>query len=217
MSRPLHISLDFWGTLAAPNPAFAKARNEYLAKALGKPLPLVREGYTAVKRFLDDAAEKYGIGMPVEAAWRILFGQFGQQPEYIGHLMSDVRSLFLANPPTISPDTITEMYRLTKAGFTFGIASNTNFVPGQVIRDLLDRHRILFLMSGCLFSDELGYAKPSSHLFARIKERAPEGWSICHVGDSLVCDYQPARLAGFDAHQVKNALDLPVYLATLAR
>lgn len=206
-----HISLDFYNTLGIPNPAFAQARTEYLAEVLNVSEQTVKEKYSRMKKFFDNAAEEFGMSLPVERCWDLFLDQFG--PTYIEHrhILFYVESLFMKYPPIILTQTISQIARLTKDGFTFSIGSNTNFICGARVRQVIHNYKLN--LYGYAFSDARGYSKPSPYFFEIVKNLAPKGSEITHIGDCEATDGVGARKAGMDCVIINNAHELPSILA----
>lgn len=207
-----HISLDFWNTVGIPNPEFAEARNRYLAICFNVTKECAAVQYSMVKRYLDYGAEELGIGLSSTTCWEMLTSQFGRRYAAT-QAESHVRHLFRRYPPTILPETIEQMKLLEKAGVTFSIGSNVNFISSYVIKDMLRAKGAPFLFFA--FSDDLGVSKPSKNFFDIIK-RQVEGKEIIHIGDSDVFDCQGARQSGITPVFLASPELLPQVLGAIA-
>lgn len=213
MTPPRHISLDFWGTLAQANPAYAIARNRYLAALFTVPVKEVETKYTQIKRWLDKGAAEMGASIPPDLCWDLLVRNLspGFSPEDDAFdVMCHVEKLFLKNAPIISPETRGHIIRLAKRGVTFSIGSNTNFIPGERLWKLGIQEGLP--LSFGVFSDEIMVSKPHPTFFDKIKEQV-KGRELVHIGDSYECDITGSHLAGIQGVLIKDVLDLPRVLS----
>lgn len=208
MTPPRHISLDFWGTLAQPNPSYAIARNGYLAKLFGVPVKEVETKYSQLKRWLDKGAAEVGASIPPDLCWDLLVRNLspGFSPEDDAFdVMCHAEKLFLKNAPIISSETRDQIARLSKQGVTFSIGSNTNFICGERLWGYVKWLRLPFSFG--VFSDEIMVSKPHPAFFDKIKEQV-KGRELVHIGDSYECDITGSHLANIQGVLIKDALDL---------
>lgn len=212
MIQPRHISLDFWNTLAQPNPEFARARNQYLAKLSGHTPEWVATEYRGVKRDLDRFAESWGRSYPVGQCWRMFFDRFDASWCLAADVIEETERLFAQHLPTILPETQAQINRLYDLGVTFSIGSNTNFIAGRNLWRLVQKYRLPIEFG--LFSDELSVSKPHPTFFGELRART-EGKDITHIGDSYECDIIGSHRANIQGILIKSALDLPGVLARL--
>lgn len=210
MTPPRHISLDFWNTLAEPNPLFARARNEYLAKLLGFTPEWVATEYRGIKRELDGEAEREGRSTPVGQCWWRLLRRLDKSTIYTAQIVEETERLFKLYPPTIPYNTRVLINDLFDQGVTFSIGSNTNFIAGHNLWRLVQLHRLPIEFG--VFSDDVGYSKPHPTFFGEIKART-EGREVSHIGDSYAHDITGSHLANIQGILIESALDLPGVLA----
>jgi FMN phosphatase YigB (HAD superfamily) len=125
---------------------------------------------------------------------------------------------FHENPPTILPEIVEQLQRLKDEDITLSIGSNTNFIPGHVIRDaVLDK---LNVFNFFVFSDEAGCSKPNGGFFSSIyyKSYSMNGRNhvlkknVVHIGDSDDFDYTPASECGFNAVHIRSPYELSTIL-----
>ncbi len=106
------------------------------------------------------------------------------------------RSL-LDGPPRLS-DGIESFLARHDQDFKFAIISDTQFSPGQVIKEYLDHKGIGKYFDFHAFSDEVGKSKPDIAVFNLIRERFGFEANQClHVGDLLRTDIKGANMAGW--------------------
>lgn len=220
-----HLSLDFWKTLAIPNPEFSKARFKLLEEYSGLTLEGVKYLYGDIKNALDEDALN-GITQSCFEAYLMLAIDLRKDwtIENIRELVVNINYQFFKHPPMIPEETIKELRKLKSKGISLSIGSNTNFVPGSLIKQaVLDPLDVDFAF--VLFSDELGFAKPSLKFFHTVIENtkkfyierednawAISGSNICHLGDSKLFD-APAVKSGMEFVLVNGPHKLAEVLA----
>jgi putative hydrolase of the HAD superfamily len=213
-----HISFDVWGTLISANPEYAEMRNTYLAMVLGLTNKTVRQVYTQVKTEVDQEAELEGTGPSTPQVLKRLYDQFG---DYIGpndrasmfEVHAGIRALFRRYPPIVLPEIKKMIGELKRAGYNVSIASNTNFISGATMQDVLfDKWPTQFDFA--LYSDAFGHSKPSSAFFNAIlvnaRSRAQANIApalVMHVGDNQICDVGGATKASMRPMYVKDPAD----------
>lgn len=190
-----HLSFDFWNTLVSANPLYTNARTKFLSDMTGLSEATVRTVYTTVKSRLDNAAETSGASTPYREIHQILLDELRNADgvvEIEPHQFTDMLfGIFQTLPPLMPermPFLLNRAYRL---GYTLSVGSNTNFIPGRILRTSLENIPFDFT----LFSDEIETSKPSRD-FARsiigmtehTHSKSHDDINIRHVGDNLICD-----------------------------
>lgn len=220
MPQVKHISFDFWNTLAIANPCYARCRSITLGAWAVRTEEFVNTAYKKVKARIDDDTLQ-GDEYTVDDCFHTLVPELNRG----GHYYYEVEELkvklwkdFHWNPPTILPEILTELYRLKALGYTMSIGSNTNFIPGQVIKESVLLK--LGIFDYYVFSDEIGVSKPSRDFFYNIRYNGCDPHmdiardEIIHIGDSSEFDYHPAIRFGFQAQEIDSPHDLPRVLKT---
>lgn len=227
-----HISFDVWNTLITGNQDFQPRRTEVIAKHLPVDAAFAKQTYTETKAYFDALAEREGKAHTCDEVYdefitRLTRG-IGLEANWLGFtpvLRSLTEDLFRQFPPHILPSTIWTLQALHGAGYTISIGSNTNFISGTVLSEILDP---IIPFEYKVFSDLDGYSKPHPEFFGMILDRAravqtaeqPEGRAdlsrgeILHVGDNLICD-GAATQAGMNFFYVRGPAELPKVAETL--
>ncbi|GIJ67048.1 HAD family hydrolase [Virgisporangium ochraceum] len=196
------VSFDVWGTLLRGNPDYKHRRVATVAAALGTAPDPTRTALDDADDALDEqtlrtgnqygvaerlahAAGALGVPMPDDAALAALDARLADE--------------FRRHPPTpTEPDLLATLARLRAAGLRLAVASNTGFVPGREVHRALVR--LGLRVDHQIFSDEVGSAKPSPRLFARLTTAAACGPAgIVHIGDNEWADVAGAAGAGLGA------------------
>lgn len=213
-----HISLDFWNTLASPNPEYARQRTNLIASFFDIPFDEAKRTYTSTKKFMDTAAEMAGFALSRDDVVQMLNEQMPS-----GHSLSQTKlneftfkmdQLFQHNLPTISPELV-EVLKLVKGrGIQFGILSNTNFTRGELLRGVvLDPAFGADFFAFTMFSDDWRLAKPDDEFFSTMVRYAAlntgcDRRQILHIGDNYITDVKGAENVGIQSLHVTDPTDL---------
>lgn len=203
------ISLDFWGTIAVFNPAYAAARTRYLADLFGLPEDEAHARYQFVKRSCDHNAEHSGAAVTPLLAIKTLLGDTILSGERNAvTVLADFEQLVRDNPPLLHPEIPDLLAEMRDEGFIVGVASNTNFIAGALVQSIFK-----LPWAFTVYSDELGVSKPDSAFFETVIKRASECAGLdypsahidmLHIGDNSVCDVDGAIQAGIKGRLVKS-------------
>lgn len=199
-----HMSFDFWNTLAVPNLEFSAARSRVIADYYGIPVEEAKRVYTSVKKFSDTAAELTGFGTSRDNVMKLLNAQMPKNKQLnqddLDVMAGQFDDLFVAFPPTIPEGLVEVMNRVQDLGITMNILSNTNFIEGHTLRDVVivpnfGSHFFAYQM----YSDAWDCAKPSEAFFNGMLRCALGGENdirraqIVHVGDNDITDIYGAE------------------------
>jgi len=205
----LGVSFDIWNTLLNLQ-SFYRAIAEALAKithrdadklyksildAYKDALRLRLEG--EFKRIILDSAEFFAsrLGIGVEELLRAVV-------EAVDSV--DVSSLIYGD--------VTDALKNIKAmGVKMAVIGNVMFWPGMITRLLLKRNGILEYFDVTVFSDEVGYSKPSREVFEyAAKKLGITIHELVHVGDSVENDFAGAIFAGAVAVLINRSSTIDV-------
>lgn len=214
-----HLSLDFWNTLASPNPEFGKARLAFMAEYLHLPEGQVKEAYRFVKTASDTAAERFGSACTCDEIYGRLLSQVGS-PDADGIVLRNgLDALFQEHPPIVLRQNIEALLALQSKGVLLSIASNTNFISGSVLDAIvLSTWGVTWAFQ--VFSDQVGMSKPNPGFWGTVAKKT---WcsgglrdATWHVGDNLICDGS-CRIAGIRFLRVGSPADLALVLENTFR
>lgn len=192
------ISLDFWGTIARFNPAYAAARTAYLAALFGCAEAEASAHYRQIKHQLDAEAEHHGEAVtPLRAVGRLIAGRRCAGGATAEAVLAALDALARAHPPLLHPEVPGLLDALRARGVVVGLASNTNFLSGALLAELCP-----LPLDFAVYSDALGASKPHPAVFAAVlagaQARRPglAPQQVTHIGDNPVCDVEGAQRAG---------------------
>ena len=110
----------------------------------------------------------------------------------------------MLDPPRLK-EGVHETLGAVQDEYRVGLISVTGISPGRIIRGFLKEHGIYHYFDGFVFSDEVGYVKPSPILFqTALKLFHVEPHETVHVGDSLKGDIVGAKQLGIKTVWVKT-------------
>jgi putative hydrolase of the HAD superfamily len=120
--------------------------------------------------------------------------------EWINEISRAYVSPTFEAPPYVNPDASDILEWLTGRGKPVGLICNTGLTPGTELRRLLSGMGVAEYFRAMIFSNEVGFRKPSRRIFclaARALSAEPK--NIVHIGDNLKSDVWGAKNAGFKA------------------
>lgn len=180
------ISLDVWNTLLKYNPECGCARTDALHKLLGINSAKIVSVYRSLKHKADRLA-LVGVCLSQQDTYEEFIVELGYDGA-IGWM--DVRECveqtFKKHPPFIHPELITVLAKLAGRGYKFGIASNNNFISGDVIDEVVLRH-LGVPFEFAVHSTDVQSAKPSAKYMNRYMNHV-ENFYVVHIGDNIICD-----------------------------
>lgn len=206
-----------WMTLIKSNPLYKRKRAELLKDIFSVKATL--NEIEAVIRYYDvDAnriSEKTGLHIQRE---QIYFHLLKEMDIYLDSVenkrfkefITAADELFIKYKPLLIQNEIKQLFnKIICKGRTISVLSNTAFINGSVLRQVLWDYGLEKYFSFQLYSDETGLSKPGLGAFdllfqnvLRIKDISRS--EILHVGDSVIADFNGARAAGFQSFLVKN-------------
>lgn len=103
-------------------------------------------------------------------------------------------------------DSFKALNELRKMGLMIAALGNVMFWPGMITRYILHINGILKLFNLTVFSDEVGFQKPSKEIFEyAAKELGVNINEMAHVGDSLENDLAGGIIAGIPTFLVNRS------------
>jgi putative hydrolase of the HAD superfamily len=214
ISNHSHFSFDLWLTLIKSNPVFKEKRNLLFRDFFEMEVPL--EKVFEVVRYYDvlcnNVNEKTGFNFDTYEIYYLILNALGvnindidKKVLYEFYLESEL--LFMKFKPVLIYPKIHSLFtEILDEGKTINILSNTGFIKGNTLRNLLDFYEISNYFLFQIYSDEEGISKPNKKIFQLIYNRLEgiDKKKVLHIGDNLIADYEGATNFGFDALLIKN-------------
>jgi putative hydrolase of the HAD superfamily len=114
-------------------------------------------------------------------------------------------------PELIEPRTADLLASLAER-YELAVVSNTGFIHGSEMRNVLAHLGIGDLFSYKIFSNEVGYAKPDSRIYKALTDASGVApGEIVHIGDNIRADVQGATDAGMRTVHINESM--PIALA----
>lgn len=206
-----HFSFDMWLTLIRSHPDFKEARARWLKQFLGisQPLQEVQHILRSVDLEANALSERTGKHLYAEDLFAEIFRRLGVQqisfswPDF----WEQHDALFLSyRPQLINPEVGHFLNHLCAQGKTVSLLSNTAFIRGNLLHQVLEYYGLASYFAFELYSDELGNAKPNPLVFEEAYQRAfalrpLHKNQFVHIGDNPIADVQGAQQAGLHAFQ----------------
>lgn len=220
MQQFKHYSFDMWGTLIKPNPEYKQKRGEYFVEHLKRKSAIIDiESVDPVMldvwEYFDKCSKLFGRAPnPLEMYAMVVFRLTGSlenvTPLDISLMYRDLERIFLKYHPTLyDDDTARVIQELYERGNTLSILSNTSFIKGNTLSQVLDKLDVGKFFSFQGYSDEIGFSKPHHNVFRYVDEMVKmrfghEVEDVIHIGDKELEDGQGAYEYGF-GHMVINS------------
>lgn len=227
-----HYSFDLWLTLVKSNPAFKEERTRYFYKRFNtrqKSFDDIKLVFRNVDVMCNAINERTGYNIDADEMYLMVISMINDYSVSFDEI--DLRGLnkdmeelvFKYLPVVYSSHTIEVLDKIkNKEKTTINILSNTGFIKGSTLREIIHAIGIAPFFDFQLYSDEIGYSKPNKILFQKLITDAKsfrnddlELTSIIHVGDNLNADIKGAESVGIDSllinsnyKSILNILDL---------
>lgn len=217
-----HYSFDLWLTLIKSNPIFKEERANYFFKNLNwknKSLDEVKSIFRQVDDMCNVINEHTGKNISSDEMYLMVVYQINDSKEVIGKvdltaLKNEMDILFFKYLPVLyNNETKGTIELLASYDHTsLNILSNTAFIEGRLLRELLDMLEIGQYFDFQIYSDEVGMSKPNiklfEHLIKKIQDlRSAENIQlsdIIHIGDNHAADYLGAKAAGINSFLINS-------------
>lgn len=210
-----HISLDVWMTLIRSNPGYKQHRAAGFRNffRLDEHSPaMVEATMREVDVLVNNMNEVTGRNVHTFEIYLLCLHRLGRDVKGIteGQLQecyAALEDVFFQYPPTPLYDNLNTLFASIRAtGRTISLLSNTGFIQGPSLRNLMQQLGWEQYFSFQLYSDETGHSKPAPQFFAQLLEKARylhgaglSSSQIWHLGDNLLADVEGATKAGMTA------------------
>ncbi len=217
-----HFSFDLWYTLIKSNPNFKKERAKYFHKhfnSKNKSLLEVENSFRKIDLMCNAINEKTGGNIDAEEMYLMVLYELNKDDEIfelldLKQLYNYLENLFFKYSPQIFDDhTLASLDGIKeRPGTTLSILSNTAFIKGQTLRQLLDNLNISQYFDFQIYSDENKVSKPNKEIYNLLINGAKHLHTastigineIIHIGDNFNADIKGAKLCGIKSLQINS-------------
>jgi len=197
----MHLSIDFWRTVAFSNPEYSARRLDFLESELNVSRDTINDSLKEVGKFTDN----YNV-----AGHLSISDMYGMLLELISQKVKDkkltfkhdpallrktIDGLFLKYPPVLNSK-LFGMIDWNKYN-TINLSSNTGYISGELIKSFLEYTLSDFNINFYAFSDELQCSKPQPEFFNHVRFKCSDGKGT-HFGDALFADINGGNFCGMD-------------------
>ncbi|MDO4783026.1 MAG: HAD family hydrolase [Capnocytophaga felis] len=213
-----HFSFDLWLTIIKSHPKYKCCRDRLLRDyfSISKSIQNVAEVVRYYDLLCNDISQKTGrhfhfseIILLILKRLRVTIDDIDQESILLFYEETD--SLLMDLKPKLIDDNVRSLFeKIRGEGKTMNIASNTAFIQGKTLRKVLNFYGLSDLFSFQIYSDEIGFSKPSSFFFDAIFENIKKidesltKKEVVHIGDNFIADHKGARLYGFNSILIKK-------------
>lgn len=210
----LHYSFDLWLTLIKSNPYFKIERTKIFHRDFnpaGKTIDEVAKAFRQVDLMCNAVNESTGKNIDADEMYLMVISLINDNQLNLTGVDADTlykdmdKLLFNYMPMVYSSVTINVLQHLKEKGeATFSLLSNTGFIKGATLKQILVALKMDQYFDFQLYSDEVGMSKPNPALFNLMLENVqrvnyPHTISlndIIHIGDNPRADIEGAEAAG---------------------
>lgn len=160
----MKIGFDLWNTLIKPNPLFRERRLDLITKYIpGDPEEVSKE-LDIIKRDLNRVIEYSGWQPPKEVILQMFTGRLNIDYGDAEEFMKDYQRLALIYSPILYDETTYEHLEKMSKVHELHLVSNTMYLTGKTLNEILTRIGIADFFKTRSFSDQMGDSKPSTKI-----------------------------------------------------
>jgi hypothetical protein len=202
-----HFSFDFWSTIAFSNPKFKLERSKLVSRLISNVNSEQKVDNTFLKigKEYNDAVESNGIINKPELLYRRVLKELDICESNLYSIQCSIEDLFRKYPPIISSGFLSFYKHISQMNSTKSITSNTAFISGEIIVEVLEQNLPEVTFDFKLFSDQIGCAKPSTEIYNLLKNNVYNLHNensqirILHIGDNESTDFEGSIKNGLSA------------------
>lgn len=161
----MKIGFDLWNTLIKPNPLFRERRLDLIKKYIpGEPDEVSKE-LDIIKHDLNRVIEYSGWQPPKEVILQMFTGRLNIDYDDAEEFMKDYQRLALIYSPILYDETTYEHLEKMSKVHELHLVSNTMYLTGKTLNEILTRIGIVNFFKTRSFSDQMGDSKPSTKIY----------------------------------------------------
>ena len=216
-----HYSFDLWLTLIKSNPRFKQERTNYFYEKFNtknKSIEEVALIFRQVDLMVNAINEKTGKNVDADEMYLMVISiindyNFQFQELDLTQLYEEMENLLFEHMPLLYCDQcIPVLSQIKENGLSStNILSNTGFIKGETLKQVLRHLQIDQFIDFQLYSDEVRLSKPNPEFFELMlntidKKKHPEINlnNIIHVGDNPHADVGGAQAIGINSMLINS-------------
>jgi putative hydrolase of the HAD superfamily len=214
-----HYSFDLWLTLIKSNPEFKRKRAEFFCEKFNPTNKTVEEIEQIIREIdVIGTMTNEVVGKNIDPYELLSFILLKLNYNHFNYQLLEViykklEKIFLQyHPVLMTPETKNILSELWKDKATLSILSNTGFITGKTLYQVLSNLEINHYSSFAIFSDQIGISKPNRMIFNLLVDRVRklrqgeyiQSEHILHVGDNETADVWGARQVGIESLLIKD-------------
>lgn len=217
IDRYKHISFDLWLTLIKSNPEYKIKRN-LLFKDFFSISTSIEEVAAVIRKFdilTNKINEKVTRNFDTYEIYCLILDALGSDLSIYNYQLFEEfynlsEDLLMRYKPLLFYKELPQFLKqLQDSGKTMNILSNTAFIKGRSLRQIMVHYQLDQYFTFQAYSDETGFSKPGlamyDYAYQNIKKlQSIEKHEVLHVGDNVLSDYEGALAYGFDAHLITH-------------
>lgn len=209
-----HYSFDLWLTLIKSNPLYKKERSRFFYdryNRVNKSLAEVEAVFRQVDLMCNAINEKTGKNIDADELCLMVISlmnnnEFPLHEVDVNSLCGEMEKLVFEHLPVLYNDSTAETLAYLKhvIGSSISLLSNTGFIKGATLRNVLTELGIDQYIDFQLYSDEVGMSKPNPDFFKLMingvfELKDIQLADIIHIGDNPKADVDGATAVGINS------------------
>jgi putative hydrolase of the HAD superfamily len=208
-----HYSFDLWMTLIKSNPVFKQERTRFFYDNFNQGSKTIEE-INAIFRRVDLMCnainEKTGGSIASEEMYLMVISEMNDYSNAFENinliaLYTEMEQLLFKYMPLVYCNNTAQVLSKIKQqeDVTVSLLSNTAFVKGSSLRQVLKHIGLDGYFDFQLYSDETGFSKPNKQMFhlmlngvAAVRDNVVNTNEIVHIGDNVLADVHGANATG---------------------
>lgn len=216
-TRYRHVSFDLWMTLIRTNPEFKRKRAEIFRDyfSIAAPLEAVEQSIRKFDVLVNRMNELIGKNVDTFELYALILNDLGvpvadmSAGKFEGFYAESEQLFREYKPVPILEKLPFKLEDLKREGITMNILSNTGFIRGRNLRELLEGYGLGSYFAFQVYSDEVSLSKPNPLIFDKVYEEISKTATLAkdqvlHVGDNPEADVKGAAAYGFGTYLVKH-------------
>ncbi|KLT65496.1 HAD family hydrolase [Pedobacter sp. BMA] len=216
-----HYSFDLWLTLIKSNPTFKLERSRYFFEKFNSKNKTIEEVSSIVRRvdlMVNAMNEKTGKNVDADEMHLIVISMindynFSFSEINLEQIYADIEALFFEFMPLVYCENCLPVLAKIQdsRSSTVNILSNTGFIRGHTLRQVIQQLGIAPFIDFQLYSDEVRMSKPSAGFFQLMlngicRKTHPDLQlsDVMHVGDNPVADVLGAKNIGINSMLINS-------------